>query len=168
LIAVVVNIWQTHAQLNVQREENRVTQVANLLKDTSSAIGSVTLQLESQAGMYIEIQDCLSKNKNKREVTCWKNNFSFDPSASAEAWRQLDSTMAYAEAFLVSGKEKGLLAKIRQAKSNQQAGIKDLVPPYNSEEASRLSDIVLNTRQQLSVVQNQLVQLLAARVRSRE
>lgn len=168
LIAVVVNIWQTHAQLNAQREENRVTQVANVLKDISSAIGTVTSQLESQAGMYVEIQNCLSKNKGRGQANCWKTKVSFDPSASGDAWRQLDSTMAYAEAFLVNGDEKGLLAKIRLAKGSQQSDIKDLVPPHNPEEASRLSNIVLDTRRELAAVQDQLVQILSARVRTRE
>lgn len=162
--AVIVNIWQTNSQIRAQRYENQLTQISVVLKDLSSAIGELSFQLESQASMYVEMQGCLTKTPNEIKQ-CWKVNESFDPAASSQAWRKMDSLLAYSDPYLVSTEEIDLLNKLRALKTFHQQRIREIIPPESASNAESASDVVLKTRESLETIQDQLVLALAERVR---
>lgn len=165
--AVIVNIWQTNSQIRAQRYENQLTQIATVLKDISSAIGELSSQLESQASMYIEMQGCLA-NETHDVKGCWNAVSSFDPAASTQAWRNLDSIIAYSGPFLVNENELKAIDKLRGLGKDHQTRIRAIIPPKSSKDAQAASDAVLLTQVTLNDVRQSLVILLSQRVRSNE
>lgn len=164
LSAVVVNIWQTNSQISSQRYENQLTQISTILNNLSGAIGELSFQLESQASVYVELQGCMANNYQAK--SCWASVKSFDPVASAKAWRQLESVVNHADPFLVSQDEMNLLSTLRSVRKTHQVKIRALLPPDTPEKADAASNVAIDTRNNLQKIQDELVKTLSRRVRA--
>lgn len=165
LMAVLVNIWQTNSQLSAEKRQNRFSQTSTVVRDLSQALVSVSSQLESHAGMFVEMQGCLANPRNALD-DCWRRRFSFDPDASGDSWRRLVVTLDYSESFVIDPKESALIDSIRQAKHDHQTRVNALLPPKTASDAAKITDAILETKEELLSIQDDLVQLLASRVSS--
>lgn len=164
LSAVIVNIWQTSSQVSSQRYENQLTQISALVKDLSESINELSFQLESQTSVYVELQGCLQNGGDAK--SCWSSIKSFDPVASAKAWRKLDSSINHANPFLVNQAELDLLGDLKGLRKGHQEKIRVNLPPDTAVKAGSASNAAIETRNQLHSIQNSLVKALSSRVRS--
>lgn len=164
LSAVCVNIWQTNSQVSSPRYENQLTQISALVKDLSESINELSFQLESQTSVYVELQGCLENGGEAR--SCWSSIASFDPVASAKAWRQLDSSINHANPFLISQAELALLNDLKGLRKAHQNKIRVNLPPDTPGKAESASSVAIETRNSLHSIQDALVKALSGRVRS--
>lgn len=163
IVAIVVGINQTNQKISEQRNENRLIQVSEVIKDLSKSTMVVTRQLDSQASMYLEMQNCIRKSQDN--ISCWKNNKLFSPAESASAWISFNSTIAYSSPFMSGDKEIEILDKMKALKQIHQTRVRSLNPPDTETDANNLVTLISKSKTELIHLNEELGNLLSNRLR---
>src|SRR4051794_35118992 len=100
-LTILASVWVSFAQIRNGQEETRRAKAAEQLADLSSAVQDVSSQLRSHASMFVEVEACLKKYKERPKL-CWQRDYDFDPEKSVESWAKLRAKEAAIKPYLVT------------------------------------------------------------------
>lgn len=164
IVTIIAGVFQTNQKISEQRNENRLVQISAVLKDVSKATNEVSGQLESQASMYLVMQNCIRKSQDK--FSCWRNNTLFNPSESVSAWNTLDSTIAYSSPFMSEDREIEILEQMKNLKRVHQERVRSINPPATEKDAYELITLISKSKTELSKMTEELNEQLSNRLRN--
>ena len=163
---ILVSIWSTRAEIVAEQEATRRAKAAEQLGELSASVNELSSQLESHAGMFVEVEFCL-KEKQASPNSCWQKEYSFNPSESGAAWRALEAERASLRPYLHGESELALIDQFSEIKSSHSKDIKSLLPPITPEAARNVSNRILDTKLQLGQKYSALEKSISDRVRER-
>lgn len=162
---IVVTILVARAEIVAEQRANLQAKASEQLGELSAAVNDAGAQLESHAGMFVEVEFCLRENRKEPE-SCWQRTYSFDPQRSAESWKTLDAKKASLRPYLVDSEQK-FLNSFGEAKTSHRKDLKSLLPPSSPESAKSVSDRILRTKEQLEEAYAALEASISERAREK-
>ena len=163
---ILVSIWSTRAEIVAEQEATRRAKAAEQLGELSASVSEISSQLESHAGMFVEVEFCLKENQADPN-SCWYREYSFNPGESGAAWRTLEAKKASLRPYLQGKDELSLLDQFEAVKSSHAKDIKSLLPPTTPEDAKNVSARILETKRQIEEKYRALEKSISDRVRER-
>jgi hypothetical protein len=84
LIGIGVGVRTTKMEINAKAEDSRLERSFEASRGVSTQVGKVVGLLESQQGMYVEMELCLGAKKAVPDK-CWSRRYEFDAAESGRA-----------------------------------------------------------------------------------